>query len=42
VLSAWNAAVLARRIRNEEQALLQIPEWRAAFAGRPRLFPGLY
>jgi methyltransferase len=42
VLSAWNAAVLHRRIRNEEAALAQITEWRNAFADRPRLFPGLY
>jgi len=42
VLSAWNAVVLSRRIRTEERALAQIPEWRAAFAGRARLFPGLF
>ncbi len=42
VLSAWNALVLSRRIRTEEEALEQLPEWRDAFAGRPRLFPGLF
>jgi len=42
VLSAWNALVLSRRIRTEEEALSRIPEWRAAFARRPRLFPGLF
>jgi methyltransferase len=42
VLSAWNAVVLGRRIRTEEAELERLPEWRAAFASRARLFPGLF
>jgi methyltransferase len=39
VFSAANAALLAIRIRAEERALG--PRWEAAFAGRPRLVPGV-
>ncbi len=42
VLGLWNAAVLAVRIRNEEAVLAQIPAWRAAFADRARLVPGVW
>jgi methyltransferase len=42
VLTVWNALVLSRRIRTEEAELDRLPEWRAAFAGRARLFPGLF
>jgi len=42
VLTLWNALVLRRRIRTEEAELERLPEWRAAFAGRARLFPGLF
>ncbi len=42
VLSLWNAAVLAVRIRNEERVLMQLPAWRAAFARRARLVPGVF
>jgi methyltransferase len=42
VLGAWNAAVLAVRIRNEEAVLSAIPAWRAAFADRARLVPGVW
>lgn len=42
VLSAWNAAVLVVRIRNEEAVLSRLPAWREAFAGRARLVPFLF
>jgi methyltransferase len=42
VLGLWNAAVLAVRIRNEEAVLATIPAWRAAFADRARLLPGVW
>ncbi len=42
LLSGWNAAVLWVRIRNEEAVLTQLPAWRAAFADRARLVPGLW
>jgi methyltransferase len=41
-LSLVNAAVLARRIRNEEAVLAEIPAWRDAFARRARLLPGVW
>jgi methyltransferase len=41
-LSLLNAAVLARRIRTEEAVLLANPTWRAAFADRARLIPGVF
>jgi methyltransferase len=42
LLTVWNAAVLAVRIRTEERALMQLPAWRAAFERRARLIPGLF
>lgn len=41
-LSAWNAAVLARRIRTEETALSQSPGWRAAMGHKARFIPGIF
>lgn len=41
VLSVWNAAVLAVRIRTEEAELMRIPAWKAAFATRARFVPFL-
>ncbi len=41
-LSLLNAAVLARRIRTEEAALMQLPAWREAMASKARLLPGLF
>lgn len=41
-LSLLNAAVLARRIHTEEQALAQLPAWREAMQGRKRLIPGVF
>ncbi|MBX2799318.1 MAG: hypothetical protein KTR31_16705 [Myxococcales bacterium] len=42
VLSLWNAAVLAVRIRTEEATLRQLPAWREAFAHKARFIPGLF
>jgi methyltransferase len=42
LLTVWNAAVLAVRIRTEERALMQLPAWRAAFSERARFVPGLF
>lgn len=42
ILTLWNAAVLARRIRTEEAALGRDPAWRAAFADKARFVPGLF
>ena len=42
VLSAANAAALLPRIRAEERQLERSPRYRAAFAGRKRLIPGLF
>jgi methyltransferase len=42
VLTVWNAAVLAVRIRTEERALMQLPAWRTAFAEKSRFVPGLF
>ncbi len=42
VLTVWNAAVLASRIRTEEAALRNLPAWREAMADRARLFPGVF
>jgi methyltransferase len=41
VLTLWNAAVLARRIRTEEAELATNPAWKAAFASKARFLPGL-
>lgn len=40
--SLANAALLARRIRREEAYLFTLPAYRAAFAGKARLIPGLF
>ena len=42
VLTLWNAAVLSVRIRTEEAMLMEIPQWRDAFADRARLIPGVF
>ncbi len=42
VLSAWNALVLAHRIRTEETALAQSPGWRAAMGDKARFLPGIF
>jgi methyltransferase len=41
-LSLWNAAVLAVRIRTEEEALARVPGWREAFAERARFVPWIF
>ena len=41
VLSLINAAVLSVRIPTEEAILMQVPAWRAWFADKSRLIPGL-
>jgi methyltransferase len=41
-LSAWNAAVLWRRIRTEEATLAQVPSWSAAMADKARFIPGIF
>lgn len=41
VLSLLNAAVLSVRIPTEEAVLMQVPAWRAWFADKSRLIPGL-
>lgn len=41
-LSLLNGAVLADRIRAEEALLARSPRYRAAFARKPRLIPGLF
>ena len=41
VLSLVNGGVLYVRIRNEEAMLMQFDAWRAAFADRARLIPGV-
>jgi methyltransferase len=41
-LSAVNAVVLARRIRNEEALLSRIPAWRDAMSGKARLVPHVW
>ena len=40
--SAANAAVLWFRIRREEAYLFSFPAYRAAFAGKKRLIPGVF
>jgi methyltransferase len=40
--TAANAALLAIRIREEEQALMRIPEYRAHFEHKRRLIPGVF
>lgn len=39
--AALHVLVLYRRVRLEESVLMESDEWRAAFAGRPRFFPGV-
>ncbi len=41
LLSCLNAAVLSVRIPTEEAALMKVPAWRAWFADKSRLIPGL-
>lgn len=41
-LSALDAAVLARRIRDEERLLARSPAWRRAFRRRARFIPGVF
>lgn len=42
LLGAWNAAVLAVRIRSEEAELMKIEAWREAFRDRARLIPFVF
>lgn len=39
--TALHVLVLRHRVRLEESVLMKSAEWRAAFAGRPRFFPGI-
>jgi methyltransferase len=41
-LGLWNGLVLMRRIATEERALAELPAWRAAFADKARLIPGVF
>ena len=42
LLTVANAAVLARRIRNEERVLATVPAWEETMAQRSRLIPGIF
>ena len=42
VVGALNLFAIVKRIRSEEEALFQIPAYRAAMASKARLIPGIY
>jgi methyltransferase len=42
ILTLWNAAVLARRIRTEEATLGRDPAWQDAFRAKARFIPGVF
>ena len=42
LLSAGNALLLARRVREEEALLAAVPGYREAFGGRARFIPGIF
>jgi methyltransferase len=41
VLSLWNGAVIARRVRAEERALFAVPGYAEAMGGKARFIPGV-